>query len=366
VAQAENVEQGLDLLRQAQASNNQFQLLITDLMMPHQDGFDFIANIKQLSEQESLPIIVLSSAGDETRIEKQLNLPPHRLLTKPIRQSDLYNAVTSTTMTLPSSEPVTPGHVQRPVQQLDGRVLLAEDNHVNQEVALAMLYNMGLRVEVAANGEIALELFKSQRFDVVLMDCQMPEMDGFQATENIRDWELRHGGRVPIIALTANAISGDRERCIRSGMDDYLAKPFTQDQLQSTLQQWLAATQTTTSDPVEATVLDPNTIDTLRKLRPGLLLKVVDAWLQESPTLMQRMQEAIQTNDDITLYRNAHALKNSAANVGAMALKQGCLELEQRGRNHQLEGIADLIAAVQQEFTLTQQALERLREGEHG
>lgn len=194
----------------------------------------------------------------------------------------------------------------------------------------------------------------------------MPEMDGFQATEHMRDWELQHGGRVPIIALTANAISGDRERCIRSGMDDYLAKPFTQDQLQSTLQHWLAATQTHTTDQTEATVLDPNTIDTLRKLRPGLLLKVVDAWLQESPTLMHRMQEAIQANDDITLYRNAHALKNSAANVGAVALKQGCLELEQRGRSHQLDGIADLIAAVQQEFTLTQEALERLREGEQG
>lgn len=269
-------------------------------------------------------------------------------------------------MALPSNEPATSAHVQPAILQLEGRVLLAEDNHVNQEVALAMLYNMGLRVEVAANGEIALELFKSQRFDVVLMDCQMPEMDGFQATENIRDWELQRGGRVPIIALTANAISGDRERCIQSGMDDYLAKPFTQDQLQSTLQHWLEVTQTNSTHPVEATVLDPNTIDTLRKLRPGLLLKVVDAWLQESPALMQRMQEAIKSNDDITLYRNAHALKNSAANVGAMALKQGCLELEQRGRSHQLDGIADLIAAVQQEFTLTQEALSRLREGEHG
>lgn len=366
VDQAENVEQGLALLQQAQTSNNQFQLLITDLMMPNQDGFDFIANIKQLTEQIPLPIIVLSSAGEEVQLEKQLNLPPHRLLTKPIRQSDLYNAVTSTTMVLPCREPVTSGHVQRPVQQLEGRVLLAEDNHVNQEVALAMLYNMGLRVEVATNGEVALELFKSQRFDVVLMDCQMPEMDGFQATEHMRDWELQHGGRVPIIALTANAISGDRERCIQSGMDDYLAKPFTQDQLQSTLQHWLATSQAHVTSPTEATVLDPNTIDTLRKLRPGLLLKVVDAWLQESPTLMQRMQEAIQTNDDITLYRNAHALKNSAANVGAVTLKQGCLELEQRGRSHQLDGIADLIAAVQQEFTLTQEALSRLREGEQG
>lgn len=371
VAEAESAQQGLELLRAAE--HDRFQLLITDLMMPDQDGFDFMASIRELLGEAPLPMIVLSSAGDEAQPRSDLNLPPHQLLTKPVRQSDLYNAVANNLASLQQMDTLLPTYSSQHLSQLVGRVLLAEDNHVNQEVAMAMLQNMGLSVEVASDGEIALDLFREQDFDLILMDCQMPEMDGYQATQQIRILEKEGSGRVPIIALTANAIAGDKQRCLEVGMDDYLAKPFTQEQLHSVLQRWLP---TLISPPVaapsiieitesESNILDLRIIDTLRNLRPGLLLKVLDVWLEESPALLKQMQGAIHNQDCQTLYRTAHALKNSAANVGANELKQGFLELERLGRDQQLDGIESLMTTVQQRFKQAEEALKQLREGEH-
>lgn len=228
----------------------------------------------------------------------------------------------------------------------------------------------------------------------------MPVMDGFQATRALREREQAEGGHLPVIALTANAVSGDRQLCLEAGMDDYVAKPFSQDQLQAVLQRWLpvacevlnsgaapaaspaapmpeagrpplpvtgapapAAACATAGAPPSGR-LDAAAIDVLRNLRPGLLVKVVDAWLQESPLLMQELQNAVLQQDAALLHRAAHALKNSAANVGASDLKQGCSELEAHGRTGDMAGVPALVAEVQQRFLAVQHELLRLREGE--
>ncbi|WGG53081.1 response regulator [Rugamonas sp. DEMB1] len=229
VVQAGDVAAAMALL---QRPEHGFELVLTDMMMPDEDGHGLLARLRAEPMLAALPVIMLSSAGDAGPGEP--DGPLRLVLSKPVRQSELYNALCAALRkSAPGGTPAAP----RPARRLGGRVLLAEDNLTNQEVALAMLKNLGVACEVAANGLDVIALLERERFDLILMDCQMPQMDGYQATAAIRAGE--RGGRLPIVALTANAIAGDRQRCFDAGMDEYLAKPFTQDQLGDLLARWL-------------------------------------------------------------------------------------------------------------------------------
>ncbi|WP_342120074.1 response regulator, partial [Pseudoduganella sp. OTU4001] len=228
--------QDVQAARQALARSVQpFELVITDMMMPDEDGASLVSYMQQQPQLAATPVIMLSSAGMQWHGSGEANAP--QVLTKPVRQSELYNALCQALRKTPGGS----GPVRRRARRLRlaGTVLLAEDNLANQEVALAMLHNLGVSVEVAANGMDVIALLERQQFDLILMDCQMPVMDGFQATAAIRAREgsQRH---IPIVALTANAVAGDRQRCLAVGMDEYLSKPFTQDQLGDMLRRWLA------------------------------------------------------------------------------------------------------------------------------
>ncbi|MCK7499164.1 MAG: response regulator [Comamonadaceae bacterium] len=192
-----------------------------------------------------MPLVMLSSLDCQCRRPRSRALAQiDYYLTKPVRQSDLYDAI-ATAMSLrriaASDSPAQA--VAAGPEQLVGRVLVAEDNPVNQQVAAAMLESLGVAYGTADNGLAALEQVSRESFDLVLMDCQMPEMDGFEATGEIRrrQREGRLRRTLPVVALTANAVEGDRERCIAAGMDDYLSKPFTRDQLAAVLARWLPA-----------------------------------------------------------------------------------------------------------------------------
>ena len=274
-----------------------------------------------------------------------------------------------------SHHPVQNHHSGQQPIQLVGRVLLAEDNLVNQEVALAMLENMGLSYETVTNGADALDILQRQHFDLILMDCQMPTMDGFQATMAIRQREQGSSQHIPIMALTANAVSGDRERCLACGMDDYLSKPFTQEQLTTMLAEWLPsvaapqadATEEAATETVQETIyheLDPRAIENLRALRAGLLLKVLDIWLVESPNLLSQIQQAVVEPDFPVLLRAAHSLKNSAANLGARRLAQLCLQMEQQARQENPQELQNLLTEIEKLFMLTKDEIARLRQEE--
>ncbi|MFC3379196.1 response regulator [Rugamonas sp. CCM 8940] len=363
-----------------------FELVLTDMMMPDEDGHGLLARLRAEPMLAGLPVIMLSSAGDAGAADP--DGPLRLVLSKPVRQSELYNALCAA---LRKSAPAGAQPAPRAARRLGGRVLLAEDNLTNQEVALAMLKNLGVASEVAANGLDVIALLERERFDLILMDCQMPQMDGYQATAAIRAGEPC--GHLPIIALTANAIAGDRQRCFDAGMDDYLAKPFTQDQLGDLLARWLplrpappapaaaaaaAAAAVTAASAAAGTKakagtatatdgaasIDAGAIDTIRKLRPGLLLRVLDAWLLESPGLLRDMQAAVDGADYAALVRGAHSLKNGSANVGARQLAQLCIELEQRGRNGQTEQIGEAMAQASLAFARAQDELRLLREEE--
>ncbi|NOT54236.1 MAG: response regulator [Deltaproteobacteria bacterium] len=272
------------------------------------------------------------------------------------------------------------------VGQLSARVLLAEDNVVNQEVAVAMLESLGCSVDVVAHGQAALAAVARAAYDIVLMDCQMPEMDGFEATRRIREREtsadllpsapnseLRtpnsHSFRLPIIALTANAVEGDRERCLAAGMDDYLSKPFTQIQLGTVLKHWLAQPSEltkATSSPVATEqaskppapppsspddILDPkplaDILELQRRKAPNLLNTLFLRYREESAELLHKLRIALDQDNADEVHRAAHSLKSSSATLGARSLAALCEELETKGRTAQLANAGPMLARIE-------------------
>jgi CheY-like chemotaxis protein len=247
-----NGREALERAREAAASGQPFDAALIDMKMPSMDGMELTAAIKADPATAPMRIAMLTSvtAMGEARAAREAGVALY--LNKPVRRDELYRALTTLLGTptalgdADSSIAVAPAPIAAAVttaNALTGKhVLLAEDNVINQMLACTVLGQLGCAVTVATDGRQAVRQFADQRFDLVLMDCQMPEMDGFEATQQIRQAEAAAGqGRVPIVAVTANAMQGDRERCAAAGMDDYLSKPFTKQGLRRVLEKWLPA-----------------------------------------------------------------------------------------------------------------------------
>ncbi|MGK5040883.1 ATP-binding protein [Janthinobacterium sp. GB1R12] len=247
------------------------------------------------------------------------------------------------------------------------RMLLVEDNAINQEIALAMLEDTDYAATPADNGRRALALWERQPFDVILMDCQMPEMDGFEATRRLRRMEAEQGrSRTPIIALTANAILGDRELCLDAGMDDYLAKPYTRAALLAVLARWrppaaaetaaeAAPAQPAPAAPAETgSILDAAALQNLRAMRrpgrPDVLGRIIDLFYSDAPRLLGQLEVAAEASDAAALQLAAHTLKSSCANVGALGLSATCREIEQYARGNDVGSALQHIRSIQQEL----------------
>jgi signal transduction histidine kinase/HPt (histidine-containing phosphotransfer) domain-containing protein/FixJ family two-component response regulator len=255
------------------------------------------------------------------------------------------------------------------------RILLVEDNPVNQNVAVGMLEALGHRVDVADDGREGLRAASLGGYDAILMDCQMPVMDGFETTREIRRLERSRPEpvHVPVIALTAAAFSKDRERCLEAGMDDYLAKPFELKQLTDVLARWLPAggpEPAEASEPARAaapepeeSVLDPGRLDEIRALEAeggaGLLARVIGAYFDSAPGLVEEIENAIEKGDAGALADAAHPLKSSSASLGALRLSELCKELEALGRAGCTDGASDLLGEFQLEFSRVRRALGR-------
>ncbi len=360
----ESAQQAFALLQQAVDIQQPFQLLLTDWMMPDMGGGELIEAISQDKRLNDLSIVVLSSAG--------MAANPHLTrkivyLLKPVRQSELHNLIAgvlvgdhiknnSSDSGVHSIEPMAS---ENWLAKLNGRILLAEDNLVNQEVAMAMLQRMGLTAKIASNGLDAVTSLEQENFDLVLMDCHMPIMDGFEATQKIREREMSLAlPKMPIIALTANAILGDRENCIAKGMDDYLSKPFTIEQLHKILAQWLPA-NTPQEEPVKAPKIDidKKVIAQLKNLKPGLLIRVIDLYLESSPNLLADMDQALEQQDTTNLYKIAHSLKNSSANLGITNLTHLCRDLEVNGREGNLSMATSLVVDIKRLYAAAETVL---------
>jgi CheY-like chemotaxis protein len=262
-------------------------------------------------------------------------------------------------------------------RSLQGHVLLGEDNAVNQAVAIGMLEAMDVKVTVANNGKEVAGKFAAGSFDAILMDCQMPVMDGFQSTNAIRHLEAESGDEaIPIIAVTANALSGDREKCIAAGMNDYLSKPYTMERLYNVLSKYLpggtispqgasedATDEISAPEPRNsALAIDPGALDELSQIQKGgsgdLVERVVLAYLESSVRLIAELQTAVESSDADSVRTSAHALKSSSANVGALNLAKLCKQMEDKGREENFSDIDILQRRIQREYERAVAALQ--------
>ena len=305
-------------------------------------------------------------------------------LTKPVRQSDLLDAITKTITAESCAEeaPVAAAPSDpAPVTKGLGRILLVEDHPINREVAVSVLALLGEECDIACNGLEALDRFDSGDFGLVLMDCQMPEMDGYETTRQIRKREARErsGAHVPIVALTANALKEDRSVCLKAGMDDYLAKPFTKDQIEVILKKWLwqpemAKNRAGGAEPLAETeenieemqinVLDPETIDILRgmDIDGQFLRRLISVFLEKTPGDVQQIRDAVNNNDPDAVRRTAHAFKSSSRNMGAVSLAYLCESLEVAGRTCDLSRAEVMFKSLNEEVGRVSEALAEIQD----
>ncbi|HCQ16163.1 MAG TPA: histidine kinase, partial [Cryomorphaceae bacterium] len=236
VVEAESGKAALAKMREAVDSMSPFNLAIVDLQMPAMDGLDFGRLVKSDDDLKSTILVLLSSVTNKGEIDTSKNIGSSRYLSKPLKQSDLYNCLMAMFYRESKSEKILET-VSEPTGIIDGvKILLTEDNLINQKVAVKILEKSHHKVACANNGEEAVKMLEADHYDLVLMDCQMPVMDGYEATKLIRS--KPEISAIPIIALTASALKGDREKCIEAGMDDYLTKPLKREELNMMLSKW--------------------------------------------------------------------------------------------------------------------------------
>ncbi len=356
--------QAVDALGEAIRAGDPFRLVLTDARMAEMDGFALAEAIRQSPELGSTVIMMLTSsdqAEDAVRCEA-LGIAAY--LIKPIKRSELFDAVMlAMGVTTPEDTASTVEGAQ-PSAALRGlRVLLAEDSLVNQKLAAALLEKWGHKVTVVDNGRAAIAAAGRQPFDLVLMDVQMPEMDGLEATSIIRDNEKRTGRHVPIVAMTAHALKGDRERCLEMGMDEYVAKPIHAKQLFNVIETLLGASAAS-SGPSEATASEEDGLDWSQALDfvardRQALHAVAEALLGELPDLIAKIRRGIADRDHTALRLAAHTLKGSVGCIGATSVFDRAQELEQMGKQGNLDGAEETLAALEQEVGRLVPALQR-------
>jgi two-component system, sensor histidine kinase and response regulator len=365
----------LTAIDRALAAGAPFQLAILDMHMPVMDGLQLARAIKAQPECDGLRSMVLTSTCAQPDQQELREAGILRYINKPIRRSDLRRVVAKM-LTAGSVADVDSAVVPLAptTPSMRGSVLLVEDNPINQGVARAMLLKLGLGITVANHGQEALDLVRAQHFDLVLMDCQMPVMDGFAATEAIRRLPGGCGPRVPIVALTANNMQGDEAHCLRAGMNDFVAKPYSLAQLEAAVRRWLPAehiapvaeaARTTGSMALDgiAPIVNRETLDGLRDLDPtgsdALVKELLGMFLQSTPLAIEQLRGAIEAGDATVVGRVAHTLKSSAANVGAESLAAVMRELEKLGREARIDEARALADAVVAEH---QRAMAALRD----
>ena len=362
---ADSAAAALAQLKQAVAKHHAFDIAILDIHMPDIDGIMLSHTIRADPALRNVRLLALSSVDQSSSVNESSSSNFSAWLRKPARQSLLRECLARQRSTAPDTAP-PPAYPKASTLAINGRILLTEDNPVNREVAIAMLELLGCHVDLAENGQQALEAVSKQHYDLVLMDCQMPVLDGFSATAAIRQQETASGTsrRLPIIALTANAMEGDRERCLAAGMDDYLSKPFSQGDLHTILQRWMA---TPPSDipqahrqpgnnvpqvtPPEIPVINKSVFTNLlvmeRVGRPSMAPKILALYLSNSRQLLSEIRAALSAGDTSALRAAAHQLKSSSALVGAQAASVHAGQIERLAVDEQLDAVARLVLPLE-------------------
>jgi CheY-like chemotaxis protein len=376
-------EEALSLLRAAASESASFDLAILDYTMPDKDGFQVAGMIKSDPSLSGVRMILLSSAGFRGDGRKARETGISGYLTKPVRRDVLYKSILAV-MEIPDPTTertiVTRHTAAKERRKIGGRILIVEDNLANQEVTLGMLSVLGCEADVAGNGQEGLDAIAACEYDLVLMDCHMPVMDGYAATRALRAREKERGGKHrTVVALTANAMEGDRDFCLAAGMDDYLSKPFTIRKLGETISKWVSAEWKESGGAVEAlaksvlpakppdSTIDQTAIDGIRELEEagnqGFLERIIGLYLSGATGLVEGVISAAERGDAESLLRSAHTLKSSSANVGAIGLSDLCRRIEGKIRAGEPVAAGDpLLSRFEGEFRSVQEALAAILE----
>jgi signal transduction histidine kinase/CheY-like chemotaxis protein len=345
-------------LRQAEQVGEPVRLLLLDSTLPDRSSERLIEGI-QSARLSRMPVLMLASANSERECFESPLVAG--CLVKPVRQADLQNAIFRVTKPVAASQGVLDPRVFRSAPQLQLRILLAEDNLVNQRLAVSLLEKRGCTVTVASNGKAAVEAYGRHSFDIILMDIQMPVMDGFEATAAIRKMEEKSGGHITIIALTAHAIKGDREICLEAGMDAYVAKPIKPSELFDTIERIRRAAKPAL--PVEpetgkAFVFGKDECLSRLDQNEDLLREIVSAFLVEVPAQMDKVRRAASAQDAIMLSAAAHHLKGSLVALSANRASQVAERLEFMGRQMDLSQVGILMLHLDEEIERLRQTLQ--------
>jgi len=370
-------DDALDALREAVDLGEPYELVLLDMDMPDMRGSEVVRAIRDEARIADVLLVVLCSLTAQDNLDE---LDVQGRLIKPVLQSALFDCLSTVLGHAKERREAPAEHCEENGVAGGQRVLLVEDNAVNQEVVAAMLEDMGYRFDVVNNGQEALGAVAARHYDAVLMDCQMPVMDGYRATREIRrrEAEERAGRRVPILALTASAVEGDREQCLEAGMDDYLCKPFRQRELREMLARCCVERAdggcTAPSDGTgRATAggavgpIDPTALDEIRALqsekRPNLLADLIGSYLERTEELVADVREAIEDGACGALFEVAHALKSSSSNVGAHEIVSLCDRLGAISRAGELSRAKAVLDQLEAAHARARDALRAVIEG---
>ena len=352
-------ELALAAIRSARDAGLPFDLVLLDFQMPGMDGFAVARRIHDDPALGAMTIMMLSSVGQRGDSQRCRDLGISAYLVKPVRQTVLLDAVLAVLGKAARTTPETPGLVTRHSlgeRRRPLRVLVAEDNSVNQRLLSTILEKQGHSVTLVANGREAVTAVGRATFDVVLMDVQMPEMDGFEASARIREGEKETGRHVPIVALTAHALKGDREVCLASGMDDYISKPVRASEL-------LDVISRVTGNAKEAPLVSAPPVSDRPSFSPAealdrvggdreFLRELVDLFVAEAPRALAEIRRSVDAGDAGALERAAHLVRGSASTFGAAVVSETALALENQGRSGILEGASFRVADLGREMEI--------------
>jgi two-component system sensor histidine kinase/response regulator len=365
----EDGEQALDKLTFARDAGEPYGLILTDMHMPRMDGFDLIKRIRDDPGLVTATIMMLTSGGQRGDALRCEELGIAAYLLKPVRQAELREALIRVVGAKQQMHPIpivtrrTLYNGEIPVRPL--RILLAEDNAINQLLATRLLEKRGHHVTVTSNGREALAALIKEKFDLVLMDVQMPEMSGIEATIALREKEKGSREQVPIIALTALVMKGDRERCLAAGMNGYLSKPIRPQELDEILDSYSAKLATDTkppSSPIHAPEVWVDEVELMDRLGGDLefLAELTELFRNDYPRQVSSAYRAVEENNAEGLMRAGHTLKGALANLGAMAPSRTAENIERIGESGQLSLALPALAQLEQELTHVLASLEAM------
>ena len=379
-----NSEDALNQLRQAVDQNKPFDLAVVDLVMPQVNGMELIETIRNDPSIKSIPLILMK-AGFAKIDHKQLQaLDISNCLSKPVKQSHLLTALVNV---LVGDHPKNSEHTSSAVQSTEGhgliqkqedasghddmpsvKILIAEDNPVNRKVAFRQFKKIGYTVDLVNNGREAVEAVEQGGYDIVFMDCQMPEMDGYQATAEIRrrEGDDKH---TRIVAMTAHAMQGDRQVCLDAGMDDYIAKPIKMDQLRSVIQRQskelgenaMDDSQSVPSQKPDAAVSPPVDLQCLSEAAgddPDELRELTELYLEQTNSQIDQIRQAVEVESAKDIEQLAHGCKGASSNCGIQGLADIMASLEKAGRENQLKDVTQLFEQAENEFQRVRKFLE--------